>query len=206
MRRRLLLLLLLFLKIKSLRRAARCYQVAIERRTPLIVLCDTALLVARSLAICLYFGPFVDANEAKAPPTDNRKPRPRRSHGRVLFFFCSMPDNSVEPLRRRKSIEPGHRTTVLFRVHQNVDDRIAHLSRRSKCVRVIALAPKFSANAENFVHPSCDANREPLHAARPSARIRGLHDQMQMIGLHGKVKHTKLTTRRPLQSITNPLK
>jgi len=48
-----------------------------------------------------------------------------------------MPDNSVEPPCRRERIKPDDWASVSFCVHQNVNDRIAHLTACRRFARAL---------------------------------------------------------------------
>ncbi len=132
---------------------------------------------------------FVDPQEAVLSPTLSREPSLRR--GRRRFFGRSELRKAIEPPRRREAIDAAQSHSVLFCVHQHVDDRVAHLAWGPQRMRVIALAPDASTHTEHSVHRSCKAGVQSAHAARERLLVVRFHDEVHVIRLHREMHDAK---------------
>lgn len=76
---------------------------------------------------------------------------------------------------------------MLSKVHEHIDERIAHLARAREVATVITIAPEVPASSRFAVDGSCDAGGEPLHTSRELTPIARLDDEMNVIALHAEV-------------------
>ncbi len=73
------------------------------------------------------------------------------------------------------------------RISQHVVDRVRHLGRRAKRVRVVAISENLPAAVQCAVHCLRDPDRESLDAPRERNRITCLHDKVQVVRLDGEM-------------------
>jgi hypothetical protein len=106
---------------------------------------------------------------------------------------------TVEPCPRRANIDTAPGRLVLTPIVNNVHERIAHLARSTERSRVVTIAEDPSGALERAIDGSSGTNRQSRHAARERALVVRLHEEMEMIGLHGKVDKPKSRTGRSSQ-------
>src|SRR5262249_24487983 len=94
---------------------------------------------------------------------------------------------AVEPRRRRECIDSGHEDSVLFGVHEDVDEGEANGARACELASVVPVAPDLACHVERAVDGARETNRETLGAARKHvARLR-LDDEVDVVVLHRKL-------------------
>jgi len=128
----------------------------------------------------------IDRNAATAPaaPTDTKQPglRPgnqRRSRVRpacgAVFVRC----------RQLDALSPSQR--VHDEIAQHVCDRPRDLGRRPQDMLVEAVGEYLPGATHQPVETACDPHRKSLQAAREPHGIGRLHDQVEVISLHGEM-------------------
>jgi hypothetical protein len=73
------------------------------------------------------------------------------------------------------------------RISQHVIDRVRHLRRRAKRVRVVPISENLPAAVQCAVHSPRDPDGQALDPAGERSCIAGLGDEVQVVRLHGKM-------------------
>ena len=84
-------------------------------------------------------------------------------------------------------------------VLEDVDQRVSYLA-RPECPRVVPLTPHASPPAEGLVDPLRESDGESLEAPRECRAAVGLDDHVEVVGLHGEVKHAEAASRALCQA------
>lgn len=69
-----------------------------------------------------------------------------------------------------------------------------HLARRGELVAVVPVAPDLASPPEHAVHRAGESNREALDTSRQGLAALRLHEQVDVVALHGKVTDTEDVT------------
>jgi hypothetical protein len=85
---------------------------------------------------------------------------------------------------------------VLLPIHEYVHETMPHFTWRPKRPRMVSIGPNGSAPREYAVDGTRDPNLHSHEPARESGLVRGFHQQMNMIGLHRKVRDPEPSPRR----------
>ena len=80
-------------------------------------------------------------------------------------------------------------------VLQHVDQSIPDLARGLERPRMVAVGPDSAPAAEDPVHRLGEPDRETLDAPGESAAVGRLHDEVEVIVLHGELQNTETTSR-----------
>jgi len=85
---------------------------------------------------------------------------------------------------------------MLSKVKEDVDEAVAHFSRRLQRARMIAIAPDRSAAAPGAVESAGGPARQAVEAAAQLIAAVSFNDQVNVIGLDGEVNDTKAAAIR----------
>jgi len=129
-------------------------------------------VAGRRVALLRHFRMFSGIEETVPPPPNPSKPGLGSCHRRYVlpspnrYGPCSNPrPPTIEPEAGRAGIETTRAAHVFPPIHEHIHERMAHLARRGKAPRVVAIAPHAAAPSENAVDRPCQPNREPAGAA-----------------------------------------
>jgi hypothetical protein len=78
-----------------------------------------------------------------------------------------------------------------MRIAEHVRDCIRGLRRRAEDVRVVAVCEDFAGALELAIQRSRDPDQEALNASRECHCVARLHDEVNVIGLHGEMHDAK---------------
>jgi hypothetical protein len=80
---------------------------------------------------------------------------------------------------------------VLSEVEQDVNHAYADLARRAQRPRVVSIGPEAAPSLQGPIHGQSDPDGEALHASLQREPPVGLHDQVNVVLLHGVVHHAE---------------
>jgi hypothetical protein len=82
---------------------------------------------------------------------------------------------------------------MFAKVREDVDERAADFARRLQRVAVVTPRPELAGTPpESTIQPDGRANRQTLNSARQRARVIGLHEKMNVIGLQRIMNDSKV--------------
>ena len=85
---------------------------------------------------------------------------------------------------------------MLAKVEENVDQRVPDLAGRTERVGVVAVDPDGAAALGGAIDGSGSAHGQTVHTVAQGCCGVGLHDEVDMVGLHGELGHAKRATTR----------
>jgi hypothetical protein len=95
-------------------------------------------------------------------------------------------------------------TAVLSPILQDVDDGVSNLTRRGERARVVAIVKHAAVSAEGAIHAAGNSDFETRRAPSEPDFLRRFHDEVNVIGLHGKVQNAKSPPTRVGDVAPNP--
>jgi hypothetical protein len=92
---------------------------------------------------------------------------------------------------------------VLTVIHQDVDEREAHLAWRAERSGVVSVPPDGAATAEGAVDRPRDADREAAEAVLERPGVVGLDDEMEMVVLNAELEKPEAAAGRRGESTSH---
>jgi hypothetical protein len=139
---------------------------------------------------------FCQTNTPVTLPAHPKQPSRRRDDARRADAAKAARQRlrkALEPLCRRPRVQsriwPIQR--VLSMILQHVDERIANLTRATERLPMPAISPKPPAPKQQAVHPPGYAHHQAAHPGAQRLLVRGLDNQVHVIGLHRVVNDPK---------------
>src|SRR5262249_32192478 len=145
-------------------------------------------------ASCTCCRSLIEIDQPVSPPADWQKPGACADHACRCARGVLQAAKPIKPWRRRARVDAGRAGGMLPKVLQDIDERVAHLAWRAKRTCVVAIVPDATAPFQHAVHGARQANRKAPDAARQRFTIRGLDEQVQVIGLDGEVSDATSST------------
>ena len=134
---------------------------------------------------------LVDGDQPTPPPADAHQPRPRPRDRRPFLLRSDGPLPSIEPRSRRARIDPAAAHTVLAPILKNIDQPVAHLSRRPQHAAVVAICQDAPPAAQPAVDCLCEPDGQALHSPCKRPRLFCLDEEMDVVHLDGELHHPK---------------
>jgi hypothetical protein len=80
---------------------------------------------------------------------------------------------------------------MFAKIQKNVDQRVSDLTRSAEIASVVTVGEDLPRPDENAVDRVRETNGKARYAARESDLVAGLCDQVNVVGLYGKLHYTK---------------
>jgi hypothetical protein len=97
----------------------------------------------------------------------------------------------IEQVRRAPRIEPAKPWPVLGEIHEHIGQRVAHLTRRTKSMGMVAIVEKRPCSPHDAVAAARDANRETGDPPRKLLAALRLDQEVRVVVLNAEVNHPK---------------